>query len=84
MERGFQFDAVYTSKLKRAIRSSWIILRETGQMFRPAYATYRLNERMYGMLEGSHRPYLPPFSYSCVDNPPFHPIHRRIQGRRCM
>ena len=73
MERGFQFDAVYTSKLKRAIRSSWIILRETGQMFRPAYATYRLNERMYGMLEGSHRPYLPPFSYSCVDNPPSYP-----------
>jgi 2,3-bisphosphoglycerate-dependent phosphoglycerate mutase len=52
MERGYLIDAVYTSRLKRAIRSSWIILREMGQIFRPCYKSYRLNERMYGHLEG--------------------------------
>jgi len=55
MERGYLIDAVYTSRLKRAIRSSWIILREMGQIFRPCFKSYRLNERMYGHLEGKSK-----------------------------
>ena len=36
MERGLTIDVVYTSLLKRAIRSAWILLRESKQSFRPA------------------------------------------------
>lgn len=52
VERGYTVDVAYTSMLKRAIRSSWIILKELGQVYRPAIKSWRLNERMYGGLEG--------------------------------
>ena len=52
LERGQTIDIVYTSRLKRAIRSAWILLRELNQIFCPVYKSYRLNERMYGALEG--------------------------------
>jgi 2,3-bisphosphoglycerate-dependent phosphoglycerate mutase len=52
LERGYTVDVTYTSRLKRAIRSSWIILKELGQIYRPVFKSYRLNERMYGALEG--------------------------------
>ena len=61
LERGFTVDVTYTSRLKRAIRSSWIILQELGQIYRPVYKSYRLNERMYGSLEGKSK------VQSCVD-----------------
>ena len=35
LERGLQADVVYTSVLKRAIRSAWILLAELGQTYRP-------------------------------------------------
>lgn len=31
LERGYTVDVTYTSRLKRAIRSSWIILKELGE-----------------------------------------------------
>jgi hypothetical protein len=34
IERGYTVDVTYTSRLKRAIRSSWIILRELGDFLR--------------------------------------------------
>ena len=43
--------AIYL-QLKRAIRSSWILLRELHQVYRPMVKSYLLNERMYGALEG--------------------------------
>lgn len=52
LERGYTVDIAYTSVLKRAIRSSWILLRELNQVYRPAVKSWRLNERMYGALEG--------------------------------
>jgi 2,3-bisphosphoglycerate-dependent phosphoglycerate mutase len=52
LERGYTVDTVYTSRLKRAIRSTWIILTEINQIFRPVFKSWRLNERMYGALEG--------------------------------
>ena len=57
-EQGFTVDIAYTSRLKRAIRSTWIILREINQIFRPVFKSYRLNERMYGALEGLSKPQL--------------------------
>ena len=56
LERGYQIDVSYTSRLKRAIRSNWIMLRELNQIFRPVFKSYRLNERMYGALEGMSKP----------------------------
>jgi len=52
LEGGFNIDVVYTSRLQRAIRSSWIILREMNTVYLPVYKSWRLNERMYGALQG--------------------------------
>jgi hypothetical protein len=47
LERGYTVDIAYTSMLKRAIRSSWILLKELDQVYRPCLKSWRLNERMY-------------------------------------
>jgi 2,3-bisphosphoglycerate-dependent phosphoglycerate mutase len=44
--------------LKRAIRSVWIILREINKVYLPVFKSWRLNERMYGALEGLSKPQL--------------------------
>jgi hypothetical protein len=46
LERGYTVDITYTSMLKRAIRTSWILLNEINQIYRPVIKTWRLNERM--------------------------------------
>ena len=56
MERGLTIDVVYTSLLKRAIRSAWILLRESKQSFRPVVKDWRLNERHYGAFQGRSKP----------------------------
>jgi 2,3-bisphosphoglycerate-dependent phosphoglycerate mutase len=56
LERGIKPDVTYTSRLKRAIHSTWIILKELNQVYRPVYKSWRLNERMYGRLEGLSKP----------------------------
>jgi hypothetical protein len=58
LERGYTVDVVYTSRLKRAIRSTWILLKELNQIYRAVYKSWRLNERMYGSLEGLSKPQL--------------------------
>eukprot|EP00551_Chaetoceros_affinis_P005348 CAMPEP_0203662630 /NCGR_PEP_ID=MMETSP0090-20130426/529_1 /ASSEMBLY_ACC=CAM_ASM_001088 /TAXON_ID=426623 /ORGANISM="Chaetoceros affinis, Strain CCMP159" /LENGTH=786 /DNA_ID=CAMNT_0050525445 /DNA_START=40 /DNA_END=2400 /DNA_ORIENTATION=- len=45
-------DTVYTSRLKRAIKSAWIIVQEISAPFLPVYKSWRLNERHYGRLTG--------------------------------
>ena len=45
----------FTSLLKRAIRTLWLILEETDRMWTPAEGTWRLNERHYGALEGLNK-----------------------------
>ena len=45
-------DVAHTSRPKRAIRSTWILLQELDQVYRPVYKTWRLNERAYGALTG--------------------------------
>ena len=54
-EQGYSFDLCYTSVLKRAIRTLWIILRESDQMWVPVKRSWRLNERHYGRLQGLNK-----------------------------
>lgn len=52
---GFSFDRAYTSYLKRAIKTLWIALEELDQMWIPVQNSWRLNERMYGALQGLNK-----------------------------
>ena len=54
-KQGFQFDALYTSVLKRAIRTLWIISDELDQTWLPVEKSWRLNERHYGALQGLNK-----------------------------
>ncbi len=54
-EHGFEFDAAFTSVLKRAIRTLWIVLDEMDQMWIPVRRDWRLNERHYGALQGLNK-----------------------------
>lgn len=54
-EEGYQFDVVYTSVLKRAIRTMWIVMDELDQMWLPVIRHWRLNERHYGALQGLNK-----------------------------
>jgi 2,3-bisphosphoglycerate-dependent phosphoglycerate mutase len=49
---GLVFDQAFTSVLKRAIKTLWIVLDETDQMYLPQTTDWRLNERHYGALQG--------------------------------
>jgi 2,3-bisphosphoglycerate-dependent phosphoglycerate mutase len=54
-EHGYSFDIAYTSVLKRAIRTLWIVLDELELMWIPVYKSWRLNERHYGALQGLNK-----------------------------
>jgi hypothetical protein len=45
-------DLVTTSMLSRAIDSAWVVTKEMDSIFLPVYKSWRLNERMYGSLQG--------------------------------
>ena len=45
MEGGYKIDVVFTSRLKRAIRSVWILLQELNEVYLPVFKSWRLNER---------------------------------------
>jgi len=49
---GYHFDKAFTSVLKRAIRTLWIVMDEMDLMWIPVYRSWRLNERHYGALQG--------------------------------
>ncbi|MBN1807641.1 MAG: 2,3-diphosphoglycerate-dependent phosphoglycerate mutase [Planctomycetes bacterium] len=51
-EQGYVFDVAFTSVLKRAIRTLWIVLDEMDLMWIPVRSSWRLNERHYGALQG--------------------------------
>lgn len=46
------FDIAFTSVLKRAIRTLWIMVDEMDLMWIPVERSWRLNERHYGALQG--------------------------------
>jgi 2,3-bisphosphoglycerate-dependent phosphoglycerate mutase len=52
---GFEFDVAYTSVLKRAIRTLWIVLDGMDLMWIPVHRDWRLNERHYGALQGLNK-----------------------------
>ena len=49
------FDVAFTSVLKRAVRTLWIVLDELDLMWIPVYRSWRLNERHYGALQGLNK-----------------------------
>src|SRR3546814_9840355 len=55
MKAGFDFDLCYTSVLKRAIRTLWVVLDEMDRMWLPVVRDWRLNERHYGALQGLNK-----------------------------
>lgn len=54
-ELGIEFDVTYTSVLKRAIRTHWLILDEMDRMWLPVIRAWELNERSYGALQGLNK-----------------------------
>src|SRR6476659_182412 len=52
---GYVFDVAYTSVLKRAIKTLWLALEELDMMWIPVHRSWRLNERMYGGLQGLNK-----------------------------
>jgi 2,3-bisphosphoglycerate-dependent phosphoglycerate mutase len=51
----FHFDLAYTSLLKRAIRTLWLVMDEMDLMWLPVTRTWQLNERHYGALQGLNK-----------------------------
>jgi len=54
-KEGYVFDIAYTSVLKRAVRTLWIVLDQMDLMWIPVYNSWRLNERHYGALQGLNK-----------------------------
>lgn len=54
-ELGYEFDVAYTSVLKRAIRTLWLMVDEMDRMWIPVIRDWRLNERHYGALQGLNK-----------------------------
>ena len=52
---GLSFDLAYTSVLKRATRTLWIVLEEMGLTWIPVINAWELNERHYGALQGLNK-----------------------------
>ena len=55
LDEKYQFDVAYTSVLKRAIRTLWIVLDDMELMWLPVRKSWRLNERHYGALQGLNK-----------------------------
>jgi 2,3-bisphosphoglycerate-dependent phosphoglycerate mutase len=53
--QGYTFDVAFTSVLKRAIRTLWLVMDEMDLMWIPVYKSWRLNERYYGALQGFNK-----------------------------
>jgi len=54
-EGGYSFDVAYTSVLRRAIQTLWIVLEDMDLMWIPEHRHWRLNERHYGALQGLNK-----------------------------
>jgi 2,3-bisphosphoglycerate-dependent phosphoglycerate mutase len=55
IEAELEFDLAYSSVLKRAIRTLWIVLDNMDMMYIPVIYSWRLNERHYGALQGLNK-----------------------------
>lgn len=54
-KEGYSFDVAFTSVLKRAIRTLWLVQGEMDLMWIPIHVSWRLNERHYGSLQGLNK-----------------------------
>ena len=54
-EGGYTFDLCFTSVLKRAIRTLWIVLDDMDLVWVTVHKSWRLNERHYGALQGLNK-----------------------------
>jgi 2,3-bisphosphoglycerate-dependent phosphoglycerate mutase len=54
-EDGYVFDVAYTSVLRRAIQTLWIILQDMNLEWLPEIKAWQLNERHYGDLQGLNK-----------------------------
>jgi 2,3-bisphosphoglycerate-dependent phosphoglycerate mutase len=54
-EGGYTFDVAYTSVLKRAIKTLWIVMEEMELEWIPVINAWQLNERHYGALQGLNK-----------------------------
>ena len=54
-ENKYTFDLAYTSVLKRAIQTLWIVLQEMSLEWIPVTNAWQLNERHYGALQGLNK-----------------------------
>lgn len=54
-KEGLDFEIAFTSVLKRAIRTLWIVMDCMDRMWVPVYRNWRLNERHYGALQGLNK-----------------------------
>lgn len=52
---GYEFDAAYTSVLKRAIKTLWLVQEEMDLEWLPVTRAWQLNERHYGNLQGLNK-----------------------------
>jgi 2,3-bisphosphoglycerate-dependent phosphoglycerate mutase len=54
-EKGYKFDILFTSVLKRSIKTAWTALMEADNVSLPHVQSWRLNERHYGGLQGLNK-----------------------------
>ncbi len=54
-EGGYVFDVAYTSVLRRAIQTLWIVMQEMNLEWIPVINAWQLNERHYGALQGLNK-----------------------------
>eukprot|EP01101_Sappina_pedata_P004261 TRINITY_DN1778_c0_g1_i1.p1 TRINITY_DN1778_c0_g1~~TRINITY_DN1778_c0_g1_i1.p1 ORF type:complete len:269 (+),score=132.19 TRINITY_DN1778_c0_g1_i1:47-808(+) len=55
LKEGYTFDVAYTSLLKRAIKTLFFVQNELDLHWIPVTRDWRLNERMYGALQGLNK-----------------------------
>lgn len=51
----YGFDLAYTSVLRRAVKTLWIVMEEMGLEWIPVINAWQLNERHYGSLQGLNK-----------------------------
>ena len=51
----FVFDVAFTSVLKRAIKTLWLVQEEMDLVWIPVFKDWRMNERHYGALQGLNK-----------------------------
>lgn len=54
-KEGCAFDLAFTSVLKRAVKTLWLVLEEMDLMWIPIRNSWKLNERHYGALQGLNK-----------------------------